>query len=203
MVGERPCDQLTEAATSGRLGPPGWALAVVAAAPGTRADRCSGGFRDVDTDRVRYQIIHGCRLERPLQFLIVATSKHPEPPRRPTPLRHYLWEHVAMEMLASRRRPRWRVGRISVPKRKEVGGAERPVVVPIDRAPRTFTLLEEGEAQVAELNLPDHRIILQAHRWPIAGVELVAVTDLIPYLEDWRRDRARLRARLGMDERDQ
>jgi hypothetical protein len=159
--------------------------------------------RDVDTDTVHYQLIHGSRLERPLRFLIVATSQHPEPPRRPTPLRHYLWEHVAMEMVASRGRPRWRVGRISLPKWKEVGGAERPVVVPIDGAPRTFTLIEEGQAQVAELNLPDHRILLRAHRWPIDGVELVTVTDLSPYLEDWRRARARLRARLGIDERDQ
>jgi hypothetical protein len=92
------------------------------------------------------------------------------------------------------------VGRISLPKRKEVGGAERPVVVPIDGAPRTFTLIEAGEAQVAELNLSDHRILLPAHRWPIEGVELVTVTDLTPYLEDWRRALARLRTHLGMDE---
>jgi hypothetical protein len=72
--------------------------------------------------------------------------------------------------------------------------------VPIDGAPRTFTLIEAGEAQVAELNLSDHRILLQAHRWPIEGVELVTVTDLSPYLEDWRRALTRLRTHLGMDE---
>jgi hypothetical protein len=160
-------------------------------------------FGDVNTETVHYQLIHGGRQQRPLRFLIVATSEHPEPPRRPTPLRHYLWEHVAMEMVASRGRPRWRVGRISFPKRQEVGGAERPMVVPIDAGPRTFTLLEEGQVQVAELVLPDHRILLQAHRWPIERVALVTVTDLTPFLENWRRDRARLRARLGIDERNQ
>jgi hypothetical protein len=134
----------------------------------TRYRIAAGGraARDLDRDTVHYQLIHGSRQERPLHFLVVATSKHPQPPRQPTPLRHFLWESVVMEMLASRGRPRWRVGRISLPKRKEVGGAERPVVVPIDGAPRTFTLIEQGEAQVAELNLPDHRILLQAHRWP-------------------------------------
>jgi hypothetical protein len=64
-------------------------------------------------------------------------------------------------------------------------------------------LIEEGEAQVAELDLPDHRILLQAHRWPIQDIELVTVADLAPYLEGRRRVEAQLRARLGMDERDQ
>ena len=159
--------------------------------------------RGLDTDTVHYQLIHGSRQQRPLRFLIVATSNHPEPPRQPTPLRHFLWEGVVMEMLASRGRPRWRVGRISLPRREEVGGAERPVIVPIDGAPRTLTLLEADQAQVAELDLPDHRILLQAHRWPIQDIELMAVTDLSPYLEGRRRAQAQLRARLGMNERDQ
>jgi hypothetical protein len=171
----------------------------------TRYRIAAGGraARDLDRDTVHYQLIHGDHRERPLHFLVVASSKHPQPPRQPTPLRHFLWEGVVMEMLASRGRPRWRVGRISLPKREEVGGAERPVAVPIDQVPWTFTLIEAGEAQVAELNLPDHRILLQAHRWPIGGIELVTVTDLGPYLEGRRRARARLRARLGMDEREQ
>ncbi len=165
----------------------------------------AGGWaaRGLDTDTVHYQLIHGSRQERPPRLLIVATSKHPEPPRQPTPLRHFLWERVVAEMLASKRRPRLRVGRISLPKQKDVGGAERPVVVPIDGAPQTFTLTEAGQAQVAELNLPDHRIMLQAHRWPITDIELVTVTDLTPYLEGRRRLMTQLRAHLGMDERDQ
>jgi hypothetical protein len=118
-------------------------------------------------------------------------------------LRHFLWEGVVMEMVASRRRPRLRVGRISLPERDDVGGPERPVVVPIDGAPRTFTLIEAGEAQVAELNLPDHRIILQAHRWPIEETELVMVDDLTAYLEGRRRAMMKVRAHLGMDERNQ
>jgi hypothetical protein len=159
------------------------------------------GLRDVDTDTVHYQIIHGNRLERPLQFLIVASSKHPEPPRRPTPLRHYLWQRVVTEMAATTR-SRWRVARVSTPKPEDVGGPERPVVVPIDGAPRTFTLIEAGEAQVAELNLPDHRIILQAHRWPVEEIELVTVTDLAPYLADWDRLIQQRRTALGLDEPD-
>jgi hypothetical protein len=158
--------------------------------------------RGLDTDTVHYQLIHGSRQERPLRFLVVATSKHPEPPRQQTPLRHFLWERVVTDMVAMRR-GRWRVARLSTPKREEVGGAERPVVVPIDGAPRTFTLIEAGQAQVAELNLPDHRILLQAHRWPIEGIELVTVTDLTPYLEGRRQAQAQVRAHLGMDERDQ
>jgi hypothetical protein len=158
--------------------------------------------RGLDTDTVHYQLIHGSRQERPLQLLIVATSKHPEPPRQPTPLRHFLWERVVTEMVAMRR-GRWRVARVSTPKREDVGGPERPVTAPIDHAPQTFTLIEAGEAQVAELNLPDHRIILQANRWPIEDTELVTVTDLSPYLEGRRRAQAQLRARLGIDERDQ
>lgn len=58
-------------------------------------------------------------------------------------------------------------------------------------------------AHAAELNLPDHRILLQAHRWPIQNTELVTVTDLTPYLESRRQAQARVRAHLGMDERDQ
>lgn len=100
------------------------------------------GARGLDTDTVHYQLIHGSRQKRPPRLLVVATSKHPEPPRQPTPLRHFLWQHVVAEMLASKRRPRLRVGRISLPEQKDVGGAERPVVVPIDHAPRTFTLIE-------------------------------------------------------------
>jgi hypothetical protein len=165
----------------------------------------AGGWaaRGLDTATVHYQLIHGSRQERPLRFLIVATSRHPEPPRQPTPPRHFLWECVVTEMVASRRRPRWRVGRISLPKQEDVGGPERPVVVSIEGAPRTFTLIEAGEAQVAELNLPDHRTMLQAHRWPIEDIELVRVTDLSPYLNGRRRAQARVRAHLGMDERDQ
>jgi hypothetical protein len=87
-------------------------------------------------------------------------------------------------------------------KREDVGGAEQPVVVPIDGAPRTFTLIEAGEAQVAELDLPDHRIILQAHRWPIEDVELVTVSDLAPYLADWDRLIQQRRTALGLDEPD-
>jgi hypothetical protein len=158
-------------------------------------------FRDLDKDTVHYQLIHGDRQERPLRFLIVATSKHPEPPRKPTPLRHFLWERTVTE-LAATTRARWRVARVSTPKREDVGGAERPVVVPIDGTPRIFTLIEAGEAQVAELNLPDHRILLQAHRWPIEDIELVTVTDLAPYLEGRHRAQAGLRAHLGMDEHD-
>ncbi len=75
--------------------------------------------------------------------------------------------------------------------------------MPIDHAPRTLTLIETGEVQVAELDLPDHRILLQAHRWPIEDIELVTVTDLTPYLVGRRRAQARVRAYLGMDERDQ
>lgn len=161
------------------------------------------GFRDLDRDTAHYRLIHGSRQERPLQFLIVATSKHPEPPRQPTPLRRFLWESVVMEMVASRGRPRWRVGRASLPKREDAGGPERPIVVPIDGAPRTFTLIETGEAQVAELNLPDNRIIVQAHRWPIEDIELVTVTDLSPYLEGRHVAQAPLRGWLGMDEHDQ
>jgi hypothetical protein len=163
----------------------------------------AGGWaaRGLDTDTVWYQLIHGSRQEGPLRLLVVATSKHPQPPRQPTPLRHFLWERVVMEMIAVRR-PRWRVGRISLPKQEDVGGAERSVVVPIDGAPRTFTLIKAGRAQAAELDLPDHRIVLQANRWPIEDVELVTVTDLSPYLEGRRRAQEPLRARLGMDERD-
>jgi hypothetical protein len=165
----------------------------------------AGGLvpRDLDRDTVHYQLIHGSRHERPLRFLVVATSRHPEPPRQPTPLRQFLWEGVVTEMLASRGRTRWRVGRISLPKREDVGGPERPVVVPIDGAPQAFMLMEAGESQVAELNLPDHRIILQAHRWPIEDIELVTVTDLTAYLEGRRRAMMKVRAHLGMDERDQ
>jgi hypothetical protein len=159
--------------------------------------------RGLDRDTLHYQLIHGSPQERPLRFRVVATSRHPEPPRQPTPLRHFLWEGVVMEMVASRRRPRLRVGRISLPERDDVGGPDRPVVVPIDGAPRTFTLIEAGEAQVAELNLPDHRIILQAHRWPIEDIELVTVTDLTAYLEGRRRAMMKVRAHLGMDERNQ
>ena len=158
-------------------------------------------FRDLDTDTMHYQLIHGSREERPLRFLIMATSKHPEPPRRPTPLRHFLWERVVTEMIAMRR-GRWRVARVSTPKRDDVGGPERPVTIPIDGAPQTFTLIEADQSQVAELDLPDHRIVLQAHRWPIEDIELVTVTDLSPYLEGRRRAQAKLRAHLGMDERD-
>jgi hypothetical protein len=158
--------------------------------------------RDLDRDTVHSQLIHGNRQERPLRFLVVATSRHPEPARQPTPLRHFLWESVVMEMVAMRR-GRWRVARISTPKREDVGGPERPVTVPIDHAPQTFMLIETDQAQVAELNLPDHRIILQANRWPIEDTELVTVTDLSPYLEGRRRAQAQLRARLGMNERDQ
>lgn len=81
------------------------------------------------------------------------------------------------------RRGRWRVARVSLPNREDVGGPERQVVVAIDGAPRTFTLIEAGEAQVAELNSPDHRVMLQANRWPIEDIELVTVTDLTPI---WR-----------------
>lgn len=94
------------------------------------------------------------------------------------------------------------MARFSLPKQKDVGGAERPVVVPINGTPRTFTLIEADQAQVAELDLPDHRIILQANRWPLEDVELVTVTDLTPYLEGRRRAQAQLRACLGMDEHD-
>lgn len=45
--------------------------------------------------------------------------------------------------------------------------------------------------------------MLQAHGWPIEDIELVRVTDLTPYLEGRRRLMTQLRARLGMDERDQ
>ncbi len=102
-------------------------------------------------------------------------------------------------MIATRR-PRRRVGRISLPKREDVGGPERPVVVPIDHVPRTFVLIEAGEAQVAELNLPDHRVLLQSQQWPIEDIELVTVTDLTPYLEGWRRQMAQIRDRLGRDQ---
>ncbi len=108
-----------------------------------------------------------------------------------------------MTEMAATMRPRWRVGRVSLPKREDVGGAERPVVVPIDGAPRTFTLIEAGQAQVAELDPPDHRILLQAHRWPIQDIELVTVTDLTAYLEGRSQAQVRVRTRLGMDERDQ
>jgi hypothetical protein len=73
------------------------------------------------------------------------------------------------------------VGRISLPKREDVGGPERPVVVPIDHVPRIFTLIEAGEAQVAELNLPDHRVMLQAQRWPSQPPRMAA---------EWRRFRS-------------
>lgn len=153
--------------------------------------------RDLDRDTMHYQLIHGSRQERPLRSLVVATSRHPEPPRQPTPLRHFLWELVAAEMLVSRGRPRFRIGRISLPRREDVGGPEGPVAVPIDGTPRPFTLIEAGEAQAAELNLPDHRIILQAHRWPIRTIELVRVTDLALYLEGRRRAYERIRDWLG------
>src|SRR6266545_5227538 len=90
------------------------------------------GVRDLDTVTVHFQLIHGSAWERSARSLIVATSRHPEPPRRPTPLRQFLWERVVAEMIATRR-PRRRVGRISLPQRKDAGGPERPVVVPIDQ----------------------------------------------------------------------
>jgi hypothetical protein len=158
--------------------------------------------RDLDTDTVHYQLIHGSRHDRPLRLLVVATSKHPDPPRQPTPLRHFLWDRVVTDQVAAMR-PKRKLARVSLPERKDVGSPERQVAMPIDEAPRTFTLIEAGEAQVAELNLPDHRIILQANRWPIEDIELVTVTDLTPYLEGRRRAQAQLRAHLGMDERDQ
>lgn len=71
LYGLPPAFQGPRTAETHRIGAMGWAA------------------KGLDTDTVHYQLIHGSRQERPLQLLIVATSTHPEPPRQPTPLRHF------------------------------------------------------------------------------------------------------------------
>jgi len=156
--------------------------------------------REVDTVTVQLQLIHGDIREKPQRLLIVGTSKHSTPPQQPTPLRRFLWERIAQEYVASRPKPKL-LGR-GVPKQESLGEAERPVVVPIDQVPQSFALLEKDAVQVAELNLPDHRVVLWAHRWPIEDVELVTVTDLTPYLEARRRLAQQRRTARGLDEPD-
>lgn len=153
--------------------------------------------RDVDTVTVQLELIHGDPLETPLRSLIVATSRNPQPPQQPTPLRHLLWERVVAEHAAIQSRRR--LFGPSVPKRETVGGSERLLAVPIDQVPQDFTVIEEGVVQAAELNLRDHRITLRAHRWPIEDVELVTITELVPYLEGRRRFMMQRRADLGVN----
>lgn len=158
----------------------------------------AGGMaaRDLDTVTEQLELIHGDPLESPLRVLIVSTSINPLPPSQPTPLRHLLWERVVADRASIR--PRSGLFGRSIPKRESVGRSARLLALPIDQQPRDFTVIEEGVVQAAELNLPDQRIVIRAHRWPIETSELVTITDLAPYLEGRRQFMLRRRSDLGV-----